>query len=252
MVSPDEIRKAKADTLHAPHRTGIRIIWKDALLINNARKVAGYLQMRDTRQLRVMLNKSQVSKDIIQPWDTARQQNFGCVVKGRDKLCSWQRRHLFQFLSTPDWLKTKHTKYSIPIPPTALNSTVSLERGYLTWAVAMYRLIQAAPEYFPDDEPWALPLARDISAENWHRAYWILRYYQRSTSDARQSDSQSAPKPQTHPADTPVYFTDEELAMNPQPTAADEEAMLDTAKQWLQLSSEDESSDEDGPDDDND
>jgi len=209
VVDAAKLRTAIANAIR-DNPPGVRIVIMGSLDMTPL--LAGYLNVPDTQALRDLINDITNSPEG-KAWCEARKVGFG--VNGLSETALWATKTLFKFASDPAFLSDEDFKGGIPLD-TKRWPTNDNTRGYASWLVTMYNIIQAHPDSFPSsqsDETKKSYLA-DIHIENWHRAYHILRVIWREKNESRsnlKSTGVTKSKVQKKLAVTPTFFTDADL-----------------------------------------
>ena len=135
--------------------------------------LAGYLCLQDTDSLRRLFVDSDLRDKFLQPWREARLRYYGDDKKQETRVT---KDSLWAFIAKPG--SVSREVLDLPLARTESGLT-GPKRAYICWITVMYQMIKGFPELFADA---ACPeegtgLLGGCSAEDWNRAFCLLRAY---------------------------------------------------------------------------
>ena len=135
----------------------------------------------DSIQLRKAILQNKKITTVLENWRQARAVGFGIAEKN-DKT-TWLLKHLFNnYIQDPHRPRsTADMQQTLPLPA----SYTGIDRGYLSWMVAMYQVIKGAPELMSGQHDQEAKRYSGQTAEDWYRSYEICRYYWRAHTESR-------------------------------------------------------------------
>lgn len=214
---------------------GVRIVIVGSLDMTPL--LAGYLNVPDTQALRDLITEI-TNSDSCKAWCDARKVGFG--VNGLGATSVWAIKTLFKFACDPSFLDEEDFEGGLPLNIQRWPAKDST-RGYASWLVTMWTIIQAYPDSFTSttSEETEKSYLAGIHVEDWHRAYQVLRVIWREKNESRsslKSTGVTRSKVQTKPAQVPTFYTDADL----RGAGTDEAAKLTTGNLELEQYLEDE------------
>ena len=163
-------RQADKTKLAKFNHYGIRAVPQD--IHRRQSLTAGYLNLKDIVELRKLLLDS-VLTPLLDAWYKERAPE---VTRKNHDL----RRDLWRYIlgkATPPLTTSDLNSHSIPLPP---QSSQGIEVWIATWLVTMHMVIRNSPQCFPDENDPSIPkYLADHSCEDWHRAYTVLKSYEK-------------------------------------------------------------------------
>lgn len=186
--------------------------------------LAGYLSLPNTESLRQFVDEEK-TKDILTRWHTSREKNFSCNEGVGQKNGMVQMSHLMTVINstsrkdalTPDFLQGLELPFGEREFSEEFMSREDPMRAVVAWLSTMFKIIKLHPESFTGNSSSSQPggdkYLCDIVPEDWHRAYWLLRAFNKSKQPTRSKDKdkdKDKSKPQTRPAIPPYFLTDAE------------------------------------------
>lgn len=203
IATPQDIQRAIRD-----NPTGVKLIQTGSLDVTPL--LAGYLCLRNTQDLREFFAKVTELPEAVS-YMKARHAGFG--VNGKTDKSNWQIKHLFDFILHPTNIDKDTLGHSLPLPLEKFPAKDE-RRGYVSFIATMYQIIRRYPQRFPVTENGikdTRQILMGIEAENWYRAYQILRLLWREKNESRKAlknkDSNRKSKTQNKVAETPVFLT---------------------------------------------
>jgi hypothetical protein len=138
----------------------------------------------------------------------SRKRGFGIV--NRNETSSWSCKAIFECIESASLVEQELFNCpTIPIkheqlPRSTIKSTLP---GYLTWINVMHHLIVQNKDSFENDEQLS-PYLGPHTAEDWYRAYSLIRYHHRMATQAAKQSKSNARKPLNLGADAPKFLVD--------------------------------------------
>ena len=159
------------------------IVWVDCpegKLENNNTLMAGYLGFADTKSLR-SLEREQEVQIILNEFDASRELHFGITGTDREKINKGRVKMTAILKDIRDLRYHQYLELAGPILAhgTLLPSMAPL----VAWMNAIHRLVIAKPDLFPKTPEGKIPL------ENYHKAYWFLRWVKKVNHPSRKATS---------------------------------------------------------------
>jgi hypothetical protein len=205
--------------LSNPH--GVRIY--NTNLENSKAVMAGYLLLPDTNALAALLaqegacnncnyqglaNALLDNSNLLDTFFESRKRGFGIV--NRNETSTWSCKAIFECIESASLAEQElFNRPTIPIkheqlPGTTIKSTLP---GYLTWINVMHRLILQNKDSFENDEKLS-PYIGPHTAEDWYRAYSLIRYHHRMVTQAVKLSKSNARGPLNLAAEAPKFLID--------------------------------------------
>jgi hypothetical protein len=238
-----------------PH--GVRIY--NANLENSKAVMAGYLNLADTNALAQLLaregrynncsyqghaNAIPDNDSLLNEFLRNRKNGFGIV--NRNESSNWSSKGIFECIESASPVeRALYDETTIPIkhhqlPGTTIKST---SPGYLTWINVMHRLILQNQDCFEDDSTIS-PYMGPHTAEDWFRAYSLIRYHHRTISQTVKQSKGNARGPMNLAAEMPKFLVDADFRACATAGNSDEATLVDTEDE-----SDEDEGEELGPDD---
>jgi hypothetical protein len=200
---------------------GVKIY--NANLENSKAVMAGYLLLPDTNALAALLAQEGAchncsyqgladtpldNANLLNAFFESRKRGFGIV--NRNETSSWSCKAIFECIEGASPVeKELFDCPTIPIKHEQLPGTTikSTSPGYLTWINVMHRLIVKNKDSFQHDEK-ASPYVGPHTAEDWYRAYSLIRYHHRMMTQAVKLSKSNARGPMNLAAEAPKFLAD--------------------------------------------
>jgi hypothetical protein len=162
-----------------------------------------------------MVTKQQLTGHVVTPvlhdFGKEKENNFRIAAKNGKKTVDLQLQitGIWKFILDMKKIeKERISSLSFPITATDLSVEGTSRRiGYANYAIKMHQLIETFPEHFPDAHERDIMLGLH-SAENWHRAYWMIRQWLRFHGSKEEEQAQK--EKQSGPAYIPLFLTPED------------------------------------------
>lgn len=184
----------------------VRII--NSGLENNGQILAGYLNLKDTMALRGYLSQKTVMQ-ILLPWLEGREKKFGCDIAVKNP--TWPKEKIFSYIYEPGAVSSEDFEKGLPLNEHKWPRK-GVTRGLISWIVTLYKLITHAGEKMFTSTSSLDPQSKNkylggFHPEDYHRAYNLLKFHWRESSEARKSKG-SMPRKQNLQSKAPEFLAD--------------------------------------------